>query len=81
LDEAFDILAPYERNMVAEFLLIKLDQAVAMAILLLAHLIERGSRRGEIGFQSVGEVAEDAGIFFFQGNCQGKQFAFAKAAK
>ena len=78
-DEPLDILAADQRNMLAELLLVKLQQAMAMAVLFAAHLLELRGGDGIDGLQSLGEIVVNAGVFFLQGNGQGQDFAFAQA--
>src|SRR5260370_20050453 len=76
LDEAPHVLAPYQRNMVAKFLLIQILQTAAMAGLLLAHLFKRLGGIRKILAEFLGEIRIDALVFFFQRYGQSQQFPF-----
>ena len=79
LDEAFDVLAADQRNVLSKFLPEEFDEAAAMVRLFLAHAVEHLRRAGEILPQSFGEISIDALILFFQKNSQGQNLPLGKA--
>src|SRR5262249_32182294 len=66
------------RDVLAELLPVELDETVPVAVFSRPHLTEHLGRRGERFFQSVFEVAVDLGVFFFQGDGEGEDFAFGQ---
>src|SRR5437588_121507 len=66
LHETLHVAAANQRNVLAEFLPIKLDEPMAMAILLGPHLNELIGQLGKIGPQAIGKIGVNAGVFFFQ---------------
>ena len=78
IDEAADVLAADQRDVVAEFLLGELDQAPAMARFLQPHAVENGRRRRKILPQAFGEVGVDFLILFFERDCQGENLALGQ---
>ncbi len=78
VDEAFDVLAADQRDVLAELLLVELNQAGAVLRLLRLHLLEDHGAGG-VGFaQAVGEIAVDAPVFFFERNRQGQNLALGE---
>ena len=81
LDKAFDVLAADQRQKIAEFLAVEIEQHVVMADLLLRHLVVHCRRVG-IGFaQRVGEGTIDAVIFVFVGDGERQHFLLAQFGK
>ncbi len=65
-DESLYVLAANQRNVIAEALLVEVDQALAMPGLFGLHVLEH-FRGGGVGVaQTVGEVAVHAGVLFFE---------------
>src|SRR5579863_1338898 len=78
LDETFYVLAPNQRDVIAETLLIKVNQALAMTGLFGLHVLEH-FRGGGVGVaQAFGEVAVDAGVFFFELDSEREDFPLAE---
>ena len=61
-EKALHVLPADERDMLAEFLLIKLDQPVAMAVLFVVHGHERLGRFGIIAADALGKVGVNAAV-------------------
>ena len=80
-DKALDVLAADQRQKVAEFLAVKIEQHVAMPDLLLRHFIVhvRGVRIGAA--QPVGEGAVDAVVLVFVGDGQRQDFLLVEIGK
>src|SRR5438132_675138 len=76
IDEAMHVLTPDERDVVAETGFVKFEQAMAVAVLLLAHVAELFRLLGIISLQAVGEIFVDARILLFERDCQGENFLF-----
>jgi hypothetical protein len=66
---------------VAEPLSIQIEQAMAVAVLLLRHGLEHFGRGRVLRPQTLGEIVVDAGVFLFQGNRQRQQFLFREIGK
>jgi hypothetical protein len=81
LHKSTDILAADQRYVLAELLLVQLDQPAAMPDFFLAHLFKYLSRAGKILSQALAEVGVDTCIFFLQRNRQGKDFFLRQAVK
>ena len=81
LQEAADVLAADRRQMSPETLLVQFEQPMAMAALLLGHLLEYfgGVRitRGEV----FGEGHVDAAVFLFRGNRDRQHLALGQIGK
>ena len=75
------IVPPDERNVLAELLLVDVDQRAAMADLLLTHLLEDLPRGGEVLAHGLGEIRINAFVFFFQRNGQSKNFFLRQAVE
>ena len=67
--------------MVAEAGLVQLDEASAVARLLLPHFFEHVGGGGIVFAKSVGEIAVDAFVFFFQGDGERENLAFGEAVE
>jgi hypothetical protein len=67
--------------MFAKTLPVKVQQPVAMAILLGAHRLELFRLPGIILAQALGKIVVDAGILFFKRNRERQDFAFRQALK
>src|SRR5258708_2659818 len=63
-DKALDVLPPDKRNVIAITLSIEIEQAMTMAVLLHAQLLELRRLRWEIGLQALGKVLVNPGVFF-----------------
>ena len=68
LDESLDVLTPNQRQKVAEFFAVQIEQHVAMAHLLLSHLVVHFGRVRVRFAQRVGEGAIDAVILVLIGD-------------
>ena len=68
-------MAANERDVLAEALPVQLDQAGAMAGLLHDHLLEKFRGGGILSAQPLGEIAINAGVLFFERNCQRQNLA------
>ncbi len=66
LDEAFDILAANQGDVLAKALAIHFDEAGAVFGLLGLHFLEHFGGVGIGVAQAVDEIAVDAGVFFFE---------------
>ena len=75
------VLPPDVRHMVAETAFVKFQQAMAMAVLLAAHVAEFFGLFGIIRLQAVGEIFVDAGVLLFQRNGQREDFLFGQAVE
>jgi len=74
-DEAADVVASDERDMLAETGLEHLKQAMPMGVFLAAHEDKFFGLVGEVLAEAVGEVGIDAGVFLFHGDGEGEDFA------
>jgi hypothetical protein len=81
LDEALDVLTTDERQVVAEFRSIEVEQHAAMAHLLFGHLLEDLCRCGISLVQSLGKAAIDLAVLLFGRNRESKHFLFREIAK
>jgi hypothetical protein len=79
VDETLDVLAADQRDVLAKLLAVQLDEPVPVAVLLLAHLVERGGGLGVAGLEPLGKVAVNAGVLLLQGDGQGKHLLLAQA--
>ena len=81
LDEASYIIAADQGNVLAELPLVKLEQSMAVARLLLAHAFEHLGRSGIILPQSFGKIGVNTRVFLFQLNRQRQNFLLGEALK
>ena len=75
------MLAPDQRDHLAEPRDMQVDQPLAVAVLLLCHAIKNGGRTGEIRAQPFGIAAINAGVILFRGNCKRQNFLLAQVRK
>ena len=61
-DETADVFAADERNVLAETLAEEVDEHLAVAVLLIGHLLEYLGGGGIVGTQALDEVAIDARV-------------------
>ena len=80
-DEAAHVLAPDERDVVAEAFAIDLEQAAAMLVLLLGHADEDARRCRIDRAHALGEVAVEATIFLLVLDGQRQHLAVAEAGE
>src|SRR5439155_25735865 len=78
-DEPLDVLTADEWDVVAEALPVQVEEAVAVAVLLGPQLAELLRRGREVLLEAVGEVVEDAGVLFLEGDGQGQDLLLAEA--
>ena len=81
LDKAFDVLAADQRQEIAEFLAVQIEQHVVMADLLLRHLVVHFRRVGIGLAQRVGEGAVDAAVVVFVRDGERQHFLLAQFGK
>ena len=78
LDEAFDVLAADQRQVVAEFLPVEVEQHAAVAHFLVRHLVEDLGGGGIFLAQAFGEAAIDAAVLFLVGDGEREDFLFGE---
>jgi len=78
LQEAADVLAADQRNVLAELLLVQLDQPAAMLALFRPHFGEQVGAGGIIVAQALGDIGVNTAVLFLVGDRQGKDFAFGQ---
>ena len=78
LDEATNVVAPDQWDVLAELLLIKLDQAAAMIAFLAGHFGEDVGRGGVVLAQTLGDVGVDTAVLFLVGNGQREDLALGE---
>ena len=81
MDEAFDVLAADQRQVVSELLPVHVDQHGAVADFLVGHLVEHLGRGWELLAQTLGEAAIDAAVLVLAGNGQRQDFLLGKFGK
>ena len=81
LHPAAHILPANERNVIAEFLDVEIDQLTAMLALLGRHIGEDMRAGGIIVPQALGEVGVDAPVLLFAADRQRKNLAFAEVGE
>src|SRR5262245_49573140 len=81
MQEALDVLAADQRQIVSEFLAIEVEQHRAVMHLLIGHLIEYFCRGWKLLAQTFRKTAIDAAILFFVGDGEGQNFLFAQIGK
>src|SRR5579859_5232070 len=81
LDETFNVLRTNQWDVFAEALAVSLNQPATVFGLFRAHLIQHFCRGGVCLAQPLGEVAEDASVFLFQGNCQSEDFPLGEVSE
>src|SRR5262249_48379586 len=79
LHEAAHVLAADERDMVAEALLVLVEQCATVAVFFLLHVAEHRGSRGVIGLETLGEIAVNAAVFLFRRNGDGENLTLRKA--
>ena len=67
--------------MLTEFLAVQLNKAVPVPVFLTAHLVQDRRRGRVVGFEALGEVALNSGIFFFERDGQRQNHLLAQALK
>ena len=72
---AADVLTPHQRNMLAKLRDEEIDEPAPMAVLLRRHLIEHFGACRVIVVQAVGEIGENARVFFLVADSEGQNFA------
>ncbi len=77
----FDVLAADQRQKVAEFLAVKIEQHVAMPDLFLRHLVVHFGGIGIGAAKRVGEGAIDAVVLVLVGNRERKNFLLVQVGK
>ena len=78
LDEAAHVVAADQWDVLAELLLIELDQAAAVIAFLAGHLGEDIGRGRVVLTQAFGDVLIDAAVLFLVGDGQSEDFAFGQ---
>ncbi len=77
-DEAFDVLAADQRQVLAEFRAVELEQHGAMAHLLVGHLVEHLGGGRILLAQALGEAAIDAAVLVLVGDRERQDFLFGE---
>ena len=77
-DIAADVLAPHQRNVVAEFRHEEIDQPAPVTVLLRRHLVEHFGACRIIVVQTIGEIGEDARVLLLVADGEGEDFAFGQ---
>ena len=81
LDEALHVLATDQRQIVAEFLAVEVEQHGAVVHFLFRHLVEYLGGGGKLLAQAFGETAIDAAVLFFVGDGKRQHFLFGEVGK
>src|SRR6186997_2330434 len=81
VQEALDVLAADQRQVVSELLAIEIEQHRAVMHFLVGHLVEYFCRGRELLAQTFRKTAIDAAILFLVGDCEGQNFLFAEIGK
>ena len=81
LDEALDVLAADQRQVLAELRPVEIEQHGAMAHLLVRHLVEDLGRGRICLAQSLGEAAIDAAVLVLVGDGEREDFLFGEIGK
>ena len=81
LDEALDVLAADQRQVVAEFLPVHVEQHGPVAHLLVGHFVEHLGGGGERFAQALGKAAIDAAVLVLVGDGKRKHFLLGKIGK
>ena len=79
--EALDVLAPDQRQEVAEFFSIEVEQHVVMADLLLGHFVVHRRGVGIGGAQPIGERPIDAVVLVLVGDGERQNLLFVEIGK
>ena len=66
VNESAHILAANQRDVLAELLLVKLEQAATMARLFHSHFFKYGGGGWKVLAEAIGKVGIDAFVFFFE---------------
>ena len=81
LDEALDVLAADQRQIVAEFLAVEVEQHGAMAHFFVRHLVEHLGGGRKLLAQAFGEAAIDAAVLFLVGDGEREHFLLGQIGK
>jgi hypothetical protein len=81
MNKSANVLATKERNVLSEFLLIKLDQAAPMGRLFFPHLFKNGGCSGKVLPETFGKIGVNAFVFLFQRYGERENLPFGKAVK
>ena len=81
VDEAADILAPDQRDVLAELVPVQLQQAAAVVAFLSGHFVEHRGAAGIVVPQALGDVGVDATVLFLVGDRQGEDLAFGQVGE
>jgi hypothetical protein len=76
--EAAHILPADERDVLAEFFRVQVDQAAAMLVFLRRHVLKYFGAVGVVFPQALGEVGVDAAILLLRADGQGQHFLFGE---
>ncbi len=74
VDEALDVLAADQRQVLAEFLAVHVEQHGAVAHLLVGHFVEHLGGGGKRLAQALGEAAVDAAVLVLVGDGEREDF-------
>ena len=78
MDEAANVLAADQRDVLAEFFPIEVEQHAPMIGFLGGHFAEHGRTARVFAAQSLGDIDIDATVFFLIGDGEGEDFAFGQ---
>ena len=81
LDPAADVLPADQRNVIAEFSTISVDELSTVVIFLLRHIDEDLRAVGIVGAQPLREVGKDPAVLLLAADGQGQDFAFGEFGK
>ena len=81
VQEALDVLAADQRQVVPELLPIEIEQHRAVVHFLFSHLVEYLCRGRELLAQTFRKTAIDTAILFFVGDGESQNFLFAEIGK
>ena len=81
MDEAADVLAADQRQVLAEFFAVHVEQHAPMPHLLVGHLVEHLGGGGEWLAQTLGETAVDAAVLVLAGDGERENFLLGKFGK
>ncbi len=76
--EAPDVLAPHQQNVLTEPFPIKIDEGAPVLVFLGGHVDEDLRGRGKIGFQPIRIVGVEPGVLLLETDCKGQQLLLAQ---
>ena len=80
-DVAADVLAPHQRNVIAEFRHEQIDEPAPVTVLLRRHLVEHFGACRVIVMQAIGEIGKNARVLLLIADGEGQNLALGQVVE